>query len=44
MHHRTQETADRSEIKQIAYTPQAILDLFEAFKLEVSKTLIFLKV
>lgn len=37
-------TAERSEIRQMAYTPQAILDLFEAFKMEVSKTLIFLKV
>ena len=41
---RTDETAQKSEIKQIAYTPAAVMELFQAFRAEVAKTLIFLKV
>lgn len=41
---RTKEMADKSEIRQIAYTPQQVMDLFAAFRAEVNKTLIFLKV
>jgi len=40
---RTEKLAGTSEIKQIAYSPKDVLSLFDVFKQEVSKTLIFLK-
>ena len=36
--------AEKSEIKQIAYTPADVMGLFQSFREQVDKTLIFLKV
>lgn len=41
---RTEETAAVSEIRRIAYTPADVMRLFSAFRAEVDKTLLFLKV
>ncbi len=40
---RSEATARTSDIKAAPYTPQHVLDLFEAFRSEAGKALLFLK-